>query len=89
MLFCSAWIAQIRDFKNLNNAKFSFLNEMAPRLAFDRSEDAEVVSYEPFAREWESLKKAQAIQEISETRILALKSSNLGLAGPPHRRSSS
>ena len=30
ILFCSLWIAQIKDFKMLNNAKFDVLNEMAP-----------------------------------------------------------
>ena len=35
VLFCAPWIGQIRDFKKLNNAKFSVLNEMAPIIEFD------------------------------------------------------
>ncbi len=33
-LYCTLWIGQIRDLKELNNAKFSVLNEMAPFVAF-------------------------------------------------------
>ena len=37
ILFCLLWIGQIRDFKNLNSAKFTVLNEMAPKVEFDAS----------------------------------------------------
>src|SRR3954451_4164659 len=30
VLFCQLWLAQIRDFKKLNDAKFEVLNQMAP-----------------------------------------------------------
>jgi hypothetical protein len=30
VLFCVLWVGQIRDFKKLNNAKFTVLNDMVP-----------------------------------------------------------
>lgn len=75
VLFCSLWIGQIRDFKKLNNAKFDVLNQMAPRLAFGSLDTA--ISYIPFVREWDLLQKAEALEEVSSIKLLALKSSKI------------
>ena len=77
ILFCSLWIKQIRDFKSLNNAKFEVLNKMAPLVSFGLPSSDPRVSYSPFEREWELLKKAEAVQEISSIKLMALKSSNI------------
>ena len=77
VLFCSLWIGQIRDFKSLNNAKFAVLNQMAPSVSFSAPDSDARVSYAPFEREWEALKKAEAVQEIASFNIVALKSSNM------------
>lgn len=76
-LYCSLWIGQIRDFKALNNAKFDILNKMAPDVIFGDSESDPRVSFCPFEKEWQSLQKANAIQEISQPNIIALKASNM------------
>jgi len=74
--FCSYWIKQIDDFKALNTAKFAVLEEMAPNVVFDQSATPEARSFEPFKKEWENLKSAQALQPIPGHvhRILALRS---------------
>jgi len=77
ILFCSLWIAQIKDFKLLNNAKFSVLNDMAPRLCFSDSSSDLRVSFKPFEREWEALKKTEALRELSSIRVVALSSSQM------------
>lgn len=73
-LLCVLWTAQIRDFKQLNAAKFEVLNSMAPGIHFGA--DADVKSATPFAREWEVLLAKQATQEVYAINIVALKSSN-------------
>ena len=77
MLFCALWIGQIRDFKSLNNAKFAVLNPMAPSVSFSAPDAEARVSYAPFAREWEALQQAEAVQEMASVKIVALKSSNM------------
>ncbi len=76
-LFCVLWIAQIRDFKFLNNAKFDVLNEMAPRIAFDSSNPGAVTSFCPFDKEWKRLSELNALHEMGKTNLIALKSSNI------------
>lgn len=76
-LYCTLWIGQIKDFKQLNNAKFDVLNKMAPSLYFGEGYDDSHVSWSPFEREWEALKKAEAAQEINSINIIALNSSNI------------
>ncbi len=76
-LYCSLWIGQIRDFKELNNAKFTVLNEMAPHIRFGEGYDDSHNSCQPFEREWDALKAAQATQEVRSINIVALKSSNI------------
>jgi hypothetical protein len=76
MLFCSLWIGQIKDFKLLNNAKFEVLNEMADNLVFD-NENLDIISSNPFQKEWDILKKLNALQDSSSIKIVALKSSNI------------
>jgi hypothetical protein len=73
-LLCSLWTGQIRDFKELNAAKFDVLNLMAPSIRFG-SED-NLTSATPFAREWEILKAKKATQEMAAIQIIALRSSN-------------
>jgi hypothetical protein len=76
-LFCSLWIGQIRDFKELNNAKFKVLNDMTHYIVFSENQNDPRVSYSPFDKEWKSLKKSKATVEISRSKIVALKSSNM------------
>lgn len=75
-LFCSLWIGQIKDYKLLNNAKFDVLNEMAHNLAFE-SEKIDLISSNPFQKEWEKLNKLNALQDVSSLKVIALKSSNI------------
>jgi nitrogen fixation-related uncharacterized protein len=77
ILFCFLWVGQIRDFKNLNNAKFEVLNEMAPNIEFDAGNPGRIISYCPFAKEWKKLADLKALDELGRTNIIALKSSNL------------
>lgn len=77
ILFCVLWIGQIRDFKNLNNAKFSVLNEMAPNVDFDIANPRAIISFCPFDKEWKKLTELHAIQEVGRSNIVALKSSNI------------
>ncbi len=74
ILFCSLWIDQIKDFKALNNEKFSVLNEMAGHVAFSANRDDPRMSYSPFLREWEQLERKK---EHKGTRIVSLESTNL------------
>lgn len=77
IFFCSLWIRQILDFKNLNSAKFEVMNEMAENLFFtDAENDIMVVSFKPFEKEWQKLSKINALQEVSKSNLIALKSSN-------------
>jgi hypothetical protein len=77
ILFCALWIGQIRDFKNLNNAKFSVLNEMAPTVDFDTANPGAITSFCPFDKEWKKLGELSALQEVARSNLVALKSSNI------------
>lgn len=77
ILFCRLWIAQIKDFKMLNNAKFEVLNQMAPHLSFSESKDDARKSFLPFEKEWAALKKTKSTVELSNTNIFVLSSSNI------------
>lgn len=77
VLFCSLWIGQIRDFKVLNNAKFKVLNSMAPAVCFSEKADDTRVSFDPFSVEWIELQRANAVNEINNSDIVALRSSNI------------
>src|SRR5256885_6701888 len=77
ILFCQLWLAQIRDFKRLNDAKFEILNQMAPQLEFDTSQPGRIRSYRPFEREWERLKQEGAVDRVRKLKIIALKSSHM------------
>lgn len=74
ILFCALWIGQIQDFKNLNNAKFSLLNEMAPSVDFDIGHPGAVVSFCPFEKEWKKLEELDALQKLGYSKIIVLKS---------------
>jgi hypothetical protein len=73
ILFCALWIGQIRDFKNLNNAKFNVLNEMAPNVEFDATHPGQIISFCPFDKEWKKLSELQALQEVGRSNIVVLK----------------
>jgi hypothetical protein len=77
VLFCSLWMGQIRDFKSLNNAKFEVLNQMAPQVEFVPESPDFIVSFCPFEKEWKSLQRSKAAQEVFQNKIIALKSSNI------------
>jgi hypothetical protein len=77
ILFCQLWLAQIRDFKRLNDAKFDILNRMAPLLAFDPADPNRIRSYQPFALEWDRLKHEGAVDRVRKLNVLALKSSHM------------
>ena len=65
-VFCWFWIAQIDDAKQLNNAKFKVLQDMAPKMVFDSSGSASPSrSYQPFAKEWEVLQTSDALSKRS------------------------
>jgi hypothetical protein len=77
VLFCSLWLGQIADFKYLNNAKFKVLNEMAPYIEFDIEHPNQITSFCPFEKEWRKLEEVKVAVEISQRKIVALKSSNI------------
>ena len=85
-LFCTYWLGQIGDFKALNAAKFAVLNDMAPSVAFYVGEQkADARSFECFAKEWEALRSAQALQNVRTKKrrhLLALRSSGAELFMP-------
>lgn len=77
ILYTRLWLAQIKDFKRLNAAKFDVLNEMAPNLAFnDQKSEVDIISYEPFRKEWEKIKGLNGLQKRRRFNIVALSSSN-------------
>lgn len=78
VLFSTLWIRQIADYKSLNAAKFSILNEIAPNVSFMSSSNSEaVVSSNPFKREWDALQEMNALRELSSRNLIALRSSNI------------
>lgn len=52
-IFTRWWFKQIVSYKDLNNAKFTVLEEMAPKVCFEADGAKLCVSYEPFRREWQ------------------------------------
>lgn len=76
-LYCSLWIGQIRDLKELNNAKFSVINDMAGYVSFGDGNNEKLVSFKPFEKEWEALKEAKIAEDVKSINIVALKSSNI------------
>lgn len=78
VLFTSLWIGQIRDFKNLNAAKFEVLNEMSHFVQFDtQNSELLLTSCCPFEKEWEKLQRRSVVQKTRFYNITALRSSNL------------
>lgn len=76
-LYCSLWIGQIRDLKELNNAKFSVINEMSKYVSFGDGTNENLISYEPFEKEWNVLAKSKVTEELKNIKIIAFKSSNI------------
>jgi hypothetical protein len=83
-VYAKLWLKQILDFKLLNTAKFEVLNEMAPFIQFPGKENGEkcIVSYQPFKREWEIMKKMSALQSSRNFGFKALKSTSEELFVP-------
>lgn len=77
IIYSSYWIAQIKDFKQLNNAKFDVLNKMAPLISFGETLDDSRTSFRPFEKEWNILEKSKAIQKSSNSNLITMKSSNM------------
>lgn len=79
VLFSWFWIGQIKDFKKLNAAKFHVLNDIiAPHIVFDyKGTKYNVVSSNPFQKEWDMLKSTGALQARPRYNIRALESSNI------------
>ncbi len=69
----------IKDFKKLNAAKFHVLNDIiAPHIVFDyKGTKYNVVSSNPFQKEWDMLKSTGALQARPRYNIRALESSNI------------
>jgi hypothetical protein len=76
-LYCTLWVGQIRDLKELNNAKFTVINEMANFVSFGDGSNEKLISYKPFEKEWDALTKAKIAEEVKSINIIALKSSNI------------
>lgn len=78
-LYTRLWLAQIKGYKQLNAAKFDVLNKMAPNIVFSdqlSNLDIEVISYNPFQKEWEEMEKLGGLQKKKRFNIIALSSSN-------------
>jgi hypothetical protein len=78
ILLCHLWRKQIKDYKSLNDAKFSVLNEMAPRVKFQDGG----CSYEPFRKEWDRLSATGGTVSQSGLRDKVLKASHAELIMP-------
>lgn len=78
-LFSRFWIGQIKDFKHLNAAKFYVLNDIiAPNIVFDYKDvKYNIVSSNPFQKEWDNLNMIGALQARPRYDIRALESSNI------------
>lgn len=63
-IFCRWWWKQVVSYKDLNSAKFTVLNEMAPRIVFPDINDQSCCSDQPFHREWEILKEKEALRRF-------------------------
>lgn len=50
---------------------------MAPEVRFSNSSEDERISFTPFSKEWDELTNTKAVQEMINTNIIALKSSNI------------
>ncbi len=81
-LYCTLWIGQIRDLKELNNAKFKVLNAMAPLVSFGEAEKDKRISYCPFEREWIMLEQAKVAKPARGLNLVALSSTRLEIYIP-------
>lgn len=84
-LFCVFWLRQVEDWKALNAAKFTVLNDMASRVEFRLDEGPiRTRSFRPFDREWEILQRKDSLRKVrlSFGRIEALNASGAELFMP-------
>ena len=77
IIFCRHWLAQIEDFKSLNNAKFAVLAQMAPDIVFESEHHKDIQSFLPFDKEWKRLENIKALTKPKELNLVALKSSGI------------
>lgn len=73
-IFCLWWLKQIISYKDLNNAKFSVLEEMAPSVVFTEESDKPCESFQPFKREWEiyeQILKNKSLQRFTAGKALS------------------
>lgn len=77
VLFCIYWLAIISDYKRLNNAKFAVLAEMAPRVWFGPNAPPNLVSAEPFKREWRIVKTIELDFRKDKLQVLSSSSAEL------------
>lgn len=72
-IFCRLWLGQMQDFKNLNTAKFDVLEKMSKDLFFEETpRHTKLISFQPFKKEWEYLKKEGLLKERRGTSALAM-----------------
>lgn len=76
-IFCRWWLQQIVSYKELNAAKFEVLNEMASRIMFPDAGEESCFSHQPFAREWEILKKKKSLRPFKSGLALGASLSEL------------
>lgn len=81
-VFCYYWLKQINDFKQLNNAKFQVLQQMAPRVWFGPACPENLSSAEPFKEEWRIMEENQELILLRTGKLTVLGSSNAELFIP-------
>jgi hypothetical protein len=66
-IYTRYWLEQVKSYKRLNTAKFDIINKMAPDIAFDNQlfdkEIVDIVSSEPFKKEWEEVESLGGLQK--------------------------
>jgi ABC-type multidrug transport system fused ATPase/permease subunit len=75
IIYSYVWIQQIKDLKQLNNAKFKVLNEMAEHISFGEDSKDTRISHRPFEKEWELLQNMQATVKSTQSNLTILKGS--------------
>ncbi len=69
-LFCFFWINQLLAWKELNNAKFIVMKEMAEHVVFPDYSCTDVSSYNPFEREWSIMEEERRLYESGGKKVL-------------------
>lgn len=76
--FCTLWVKQIKNYKQLNDAKFEVIKDMSQNLSFDSSNpNTSQQLYGAFEEEWRKIKKIRgALQKNKRFGIKAMSSTN-------------